>query len=86
MNKRFITQLAQASTDMENLAHRGAATDKKRPVGAFYVEGKAGINFSNALDKQVLVRLPQADAQRVIDDVVPGGKIPADQLALQVGH
>lgn len=83
LKKNFLTQLAQAKT--ENLAHRGASSGRQQSVGAFYLEGKPGVNFSNMDDRQVLVRMPQANVEQIVDDVVGGSRIPAEQLALQVG-
>ncbi len=83
LTRKFASQLAEAKT--ENLAHRGNAAGQKQAVGSFYLEGRPGINFSNTQDKQILVRLPQSDAEGIIDSVVAGTSIPADQFALQVG-
>ena len=83
LKKEFVNQLAQANT--ENLARRGASSEKKGEVGSFYFEGKPGVNFANAQDRQVLVRMPQASVESMVDDVAAGAKIRSEQVELQVG-
>jgi hypothetical protein len=73
LSRQFTTQLAEANT--ENLAHREASSEKKHPVGAFYLEGKPGINFANAQEKQILARLPQAERSGLSMILWPMGKL-----------
>lgn len=84
LTRQFTAQLTSAHA--ENLAHRKPrAAMHGRSVGAFYIEGKQGINYNNPKEKQVLVRLPVDQAQAIIDSVSSGVRSPKDQLALQAG-
>lgn len=83
IKKKISTQLAQANA--VNLATQPRSISGEKQVGAFYLEGKPGVNFSNASERQILVRLPQSQADQIIDSVTAGGKVPGDQVALHVG-
>jgi hypothetical protein len=83
IKKNLSTQLTFANA--ENLAARPAVRPGGQSVGAFYLEGKPGVNFSGTTDRQILVRLPQSQAEQIIDSVTAGGRVPGDQIALKVG-
>lgn len=80
---KLSSQFAQARA--ENLATRAAAANTDRQVGAFYLEGKPGVNFSDPKKRQILVRLPQSQADQLIDSVTAGGQVSDNQISLQVG-
>lgn len=81
--RNFTQQLAQANT--ENLAQQKAGREQKKAIGAFYLEGKPDVNFTNPHDKQVMVRIPRSQADQLVEQVVSGSTIPADQFAFQAG-
>jgi hypothetical protein len=81
--ERLIKRLSEQKT--ENLAKRGSRAGRsKEPVDSFFLVGKAGVNFDDPQQRQVLVRVPRSQAAQVVDDLtaVAGSE---DRVALQAG-
>jgi hypothetical protein len=80
--ERLVKRMSEQQT--ENLAKRSGASGSKQPVDSFFLVGKAGINFDDPRQQQVLVRVPRSQAAHVVDDLtaVAGSE---DRIALQAG-
>lgn len=81
--ERLVKRFSEQKT--ENLAKRGGRTGRSRePVDSFFLVGKAGVNFDDPRQQQVLVRVPRSQAAQVVDDLtaVAGSE---DRVALQAG-
>jgi len=84
LSRQFTAQLADTRT--ENLARRSQNGPRQnQPAGAFYLEGKPGVNFADSRETQILVRLPADQAQIVVDQVASNVAMPADQLNFRAG-
>lgn len=79
--RRVTAYLAQAK--ISNVASDAvpAASLRSSP---FYVQGRSGINYDDAGERQLLVRVPVAVLGKLVDQVT-SGETPGEQVALKAG-
>ncbi len=83
MASRLADRLTRRNT--ENLARRDdRSAGQKERIQSFYLVGKPGVNFADARQQQVLVRVPRSEAAAVVDELaaVAGAE---DRIELRAG-